>query len=142
MDPVSLSISLALVSGIASGLTEIGKDAIADTYNALKTKLLEKFGENSNIPKAISSLEESPNSEIVKANLVKEINKVEADKDSELLEMASFLIELLSREKNVSTKTQTVKGNYNAGSLGGGVASVNINAPSKLNHKKTKPDNK
>ena len=131
MDSVSLSISLALISGVASGLTETGKDAISDTYKALKKKLSEKFGKSSNIPKAINLLEESPDSKIIKDSLAKEIERVEANKDSEILKIAGLLIELLSKEKYASSNTQIINGNYNAVSSGGGIASVNVNIPKK-----------
>lgn len=137
MDPVTLSISLALVSGVASGLTEAGKNAVTDAYIAIKNRLLEKFKKNSNIPETINALEVNPNSKTIKDNLATEIKKVEADKDVEILELAFTLIELM-KKTNVGDTSQIVHGNYNAVSTGGGIATITVNKTENQNRKKSK----
>ena len=44
MDPVTTAIVVALAAGATSGVTEAGRKAIADAYEALKTLLKKKFG--------------------------------------------------------------------------------------------------
>lgn len=128
MDPITLSLSLAVVSGFASGLTDVGKDSISGLYNSIKEKLLKKseqHAKSSNLPGAIENLEKEPSSSQAKEDLAKEIEKIDADKDIELIKMAINLMELIQSSPNQNT-SQYIKGNYNAVAGAGGTASINI----------------
>lgn len=44
MDPISTVILAALVSGVAAGVTDVGKKTIVDAYEGLKAVIRTRFG--------------------------------------------------------------------------------------------------
>jgi hypothetical protein len=85
MDPVSATIVAALAAGVTSGVTEVGKNAVTDAYNALKAAIKRRFGAESEIAKAVDGAEANPESKGRQAVLEEEIKKAGADKDAEVL---------------------------------------------------------
>ncbi len=55
MDPITTAIVAALAA--------LSKDAIKDSYNALKSALKKKFGSESDLVDAVDKLEKKPDSE-------------------------------------------------------------------------------
>jgi hypothetical protein len=54
---VSAAIIAAVAAGVTDGVTAVGKQAILDTYEALKTAIKSRFGKESISAKAIEKLE-------------------------------------------------------------------------------------
>lgn len=92
MDPVTTAIVAALSAGAASGITESGKKAIVDAYEALKNKLKKKFGEESKVVEAVRQLEEEPKSEGRKLVLAEGVSATQAGKDPEISQAAEDLL--------------------------------------------------
>jgi hypothetical protein len=101
MDP----ITAAIVAALAAGLTEVGKNAVMDTYTGLKSLLKKKFGEDSKVVKA------------------------KADQDPELVQKAQELLNQIKSQPGGEGHIQSIIGNYNAMVSGSGSASVNVNHP-------------
>jgi hypothetical protein len=87
MDPITTAIVAALAN--------LSSTAIMDTYEALKAAIANKFGVDSEINKAIKSLEEKPDSSGRREVLREEIKDSKADQDSDLQEIAQGLIQAL-----------------------------------------------
>ncbi len=114
MDP----ITQAIVAGIAG----VGKDAIKDSYNALKGALKKKFSETSDLAEAVDKLEKNPDSEGRKATLQEEIEAVNAHEDGELIQLAQALLgkikeqpggqQIINQTQNNTVSDVNVGGNF------------------------------
>lgn len=89
MDP----ITAAIVSALAAGLADVGKEGIRDAYQGLKSLLYRKFGPQSSVFKAVEDLESNPSSPARKAVLQEEVAQSRADRDPELLRTANYVIQ-------------------------------------------------
>lgn len=96
MDPLTMAIIAALASGAAAGATEVGKQAIADAYNGLKAVIRRKWGEQSELAQAVSSLESNPDSAGRQTTLAEEVTAAAADEDAEVLAALRALEEKLA----------------------------------------------
>jgi formylglycine-generating enzyme required for sulfatase activity/energy-coupling factor transporter ATP-binding protein EcfA2 len=80
---ISTAIIAALSAGVTGGVTAVGKQAILDSYEALKKAIKSKFGKQSSSAKAIEELEHNPHEEghqlILKGNMA--LEKVGTDPD-------------------------------------------------------------
>lgn len=85
MDPVTTAILAALVAGVTAGATEVGKKAIVDAYEGLKSIIQKKLGTQNKVTEAISGLEGAPESEGRKLTLKEEVAATKADQDQEIL---------------------------------------------------------
>lgn len=95
MDPLTTAIVAALSAGIASGTTEAGKSAVLDAYKGLKQMIQKKFGKDNEIVKAVDNLEKKPDSQGRVTVLEEEVELSDAHKDSELLQAARHLMEMV-----------------------------------------------
>jgi hypothetical protein len=95
MDLVSTAIITAVMAGVASGTTEIGKQAIVDAYNGLKSLLIRKFGADSEVVESVAHLEKKPGASAREADVVDGTKAVNADKDPEVLAAAQMLLDAL-----------------------------------------------
>ena len=59
MDPITIAIITAVSAGVTSGAA---KEATIDAYKAIKNAIKSKFGSDSKVSKAITTLEEDPES--------------------------------------------------------------------------------
>ncbi len=91
MDP----ITGAIVAAATAGVTELGKKAVVDAYNALKVKIQAKFGGESKIAKAVEAVEDEPEFEPNQTALAGRVEQVDAAEDKELQELAQTLLEAL-----------------------------------------------
>lgn len=123
MDPVTN----ALIVAIAAGASKIGEKAIIDSYEALKKLLSDKFGEDSEVAKAVDRLESKPESEGRKATLEEEILDGKADKDEDILKAAQEILDLLKSRSTGGQFVQQATGKYIAQAGQGGTASVQVN---------------
>ena len=84
-----------ITTAIIAGLAAMSKDAIKDSYNALKSALEKKFGSERNVVNAVEGLEENPNSEVRKAVLQEEVENAKANDDAEIVRLAQDLLNKL-----------------------------------------------
>ncbi len=91
MDP----ITAAIVAAIAAGMSEVGKQAVVDTYSALKNAIKGKYGTDSNVAQAITNLEKEPDFEPNQNALTGRIAQVKAAENPELQELAQALLKAL-----------------------------------------------
>ena len=89
MDPISLAISTALAN--------LSQDVVRGAYAALKGKLREKFGGNSELMEALQKLEEKPESKARRAAVQEEVAGSGASQDTDLLQLANALLEELKK---------------------------------------------
>ena len=122
MDPVTTTIVMALatgaVTGAATSATDIvGREAISDAYNVLKSTIKKKYGEKSDLVEAIINIEKKPDSSARKEVLQEEVNLVKADQDSEILKAAQALYTLLEKQSTTTAgrdvTEQKIKGKDN-----------------------------
>lgn len=112
-----------ITTAIIAALAALSKDAIYDSYNALKSALKKKFGSESDVVDAVEGLEKKPNSEGRKAILKEEIANAKVNDDTEIVRLAQDLLDQLQDQPNgeqIIKQTQintssgnTVGGNYN-----------------------------
>jgi hypothetical protein len=91
MDP----ITAAILAAVATGVTEVGKQAVVDAYGALKTKLQEKFGGDSDLVEAVDKLEKKPESAGWKEEVETQIQATGAGDDADLQQLAQAVLEAL-----------------------------------------------
>ena len=127
MDPVTSSI----VAAVAAGVSKVGEKAIFDAYAALKKLLEEKFGQRSEVVKAVEGLESKPESEGRKATLQEEILDAEIDQDPDILKIAQTILTLLESQPRGGQFVQKASGKYIAQAGPGGSASVQVNQKDK-----------
>lgn len=96
MDP----ITTAIIAAVAAGITDIGKKAVGDAYQGLKTLIKSKFGQENKISKAITELEASPEAEGRKQILAETVAQQKAAQDPELLNIAKELIRALQESES------------------------------------------
>jgi hypothetical protein len=92
MDPVSLIVA-ALVAGLTAGVSDTTKTAVADTYQALKARLMPKVENNEDAKNALVALEKKPDSEGRQLSLKEEFTNLNIDQDTELVHMAQAFLE-------------------------------------------------
>jgi hypothetical protein len=132
MDPITTAILAALAVGVVGGATEVGKKAIVDAYDALKSIIKKKFGSDSKIVKAVTDLEGEPEFEPYKMGLQQRVKSEKIDQDKDILEAAQALLHAVSSQpdgRQTIQNIQNVYGDYNAVAGAGGQATVNVNQP-------------
>ena len=128
MDPITTAIVAALTTGIVSGSTKVGEQAIADAYDKLKGLLSKKLGVKSKVVKAVKELETNPKSEARKAVLKEEMGAAKADKDSELLKAAQALLKTIKAKPGGEQIVQMAMGDQNI-QIAGDDNVVSVNTP-------------
>jgi HetE-like protein len=128
MDPVTAAaIIAALSAGVSGGATELVKSAITDGYDALKTRLKKKFGEQSNVIKSVEVLETMPDSEAGKALVKETVAHVQADQDLDIRQAAEALLMQVKGLPGGKQHIQNAIGTHIAQASDHSTASVNIN---------------
>jgi hypothetical protein len=121
MDPVSAAIVAALAAGATSGVTEVGKNAVTDAYNALKAAIKRRFGADSKLVKTVDDLEGEPDSPGYRAVLQEQVKKAQADQDTEIVTAAQALhAQVLAIGSTTQGTTQNVVTATGAGSAASG----------------------
>ena len=126
MDPITAAIVSALAVGIGAGAAKVAEQAIADSYNALKSALMKKHGEDSDVIEAVEKLEAKPNSTGRQTTLQEEIKASKADQDPELIKAAKALLAKIKKLPEGQTiVSQVVTGDRNIFSGTGDVKVTN-----------------
>lgn len=110
MDPITASIVGALMAGVLSGFTEIGKTAITDAYTKLKHLLNKKFVASSGVMQAIAQLESKPDSHSHQGVLHAKLAAVNALQDADVLAAASYLQMQVQQQQTINLRSSTVQG--------------------------------
>ena len=133
MDPVSTAIITGAATGLAGSVTElVGKQALVDAYEGLKSLLKQKLGADSDVIVAVERLEKNPEATSRKAGVEEDVKAAKADEDPEILAAAEALLEKLQAESGgVEQVKQIATGSYIAQASHGGQASVTVNQPKK-----------
>ena len=129
MDPITAATVAAISAGAIGGLTDVSKTALTDAYSKLKALLVKRFGRESDVVQAVEQVEAKPASDARKAALAEEVAAVKADQDSELLQLAQALLQVLQSSPEQSGHILTATGNYIAQADRGSQASVQIGTP-------------
>ncbi len=108
MDPI-------ITTAIVAALANLSKDAIKDSYVALKAALKKKFGETSDVVDAVDKLEKKPDSEARKATVQEEVEIAKVNDDPEILKLAQDLLDKIKEQPGGQeiinqTQTNTVSG--------------------------------
>ena len=106
---------------------------MVDAYNGLKSTLKRKFGEDSEVVKAVDTVEEEPKSEWRQAMLKEKVERARADQDPEVRKAAQELLDSVKKQPGGEQHiqhVQSIHGDYNAMADRGGRASVRINRSS------------
>lgn len=85
MDPIT--------TALLAGLAKLSEPAIKDAYEGLKALLVRKFTASGAVPAAVAGVEQNPASDARKGVLAEEINKVQAEKDDELVQAAKKVLQ-------------------------------------------------
>src|SRR5580704_1606670 len=89
MDPITTAI-LAVLPALAS---DVVKSGVKDAYESLKAVIRRKWGETAPISKAISAIEEDPDSKAQAAVLEEKVSAVKAANDPEVAQALRQLVE-------------------------------------------------
>jgi uncharacterized membrane protein YfhO len=99
MDPITSAIVLGVAGNLAT-------DALKAAYTSLKDALAKKYGEDSDLVEAVNKLESNPESKGRKGVVQEEVEKVQADKDPELVKLAQALLKKLEEQPSGKTNIQ------------------------------------
>ena len=117
MEPITTAIVVALAN--------LSKDAIKDSYKALKSALKKKFGSESDLVDAVEKLEKKPDSEGRKAMLQEEIETAKVNEQPEILQLAQDLLNKIKEQpEGQQVITQTITNVKYAATSGSGNASI------------------
>ncbi len=118
MDPITSAFVTALAIPVA-------KDVIKDGYEALKSALKKKFGEESDVVNAVEQLEKKPDSEGRKCMLQEEVENAKIYNDPQMVKLAEELLSKLKEQPGGETViTQNVSNVKYAATSGSGNASI------------------
>ena len=126
MDPITQAILLGIAGNFAT-------DAVKTAYKALLDAFNSKFGQNSNVVKAVNELSAKPDSEGRKLTVQEEIAASKANDDAQLVQLAQKVIDLVKEqpggEKVINTVTQKVNKPQQSPITGQGNPTINYNIP-------------
>jgi disulfide oxidoreductase YuzD len=120
MDPISTVMLAALVAGVTAGAADVGQKAIVDAYEGLKTIIKRKFGAQSDLAPAISSLENKPDSEGRQATLAEEVAAADAAQDEEIMAAVQALQDMLAAHGDERVQTMLESARSKQTMRGGG----------------------
>lgn len=124
MEPISFTAIVAFLGYKVVG--ETVSEAVKDAYQALKENLSVRFGDESEVVKAVDMLEKRPDSEARKGVLQEEIESTAIDQDPEIRGMAQNLLERIESQPGGEQHIQYAKGSYIAQADRSSNATVNL----------------
>ena len=83
MDPISIAIIAAISAGLVKGVSTVGENVLVDAYEGLKSLIKRKFGQESDVAKAVDAVEAKPDSAGRQQTLSEEIVAAKADQEAE-----------------------------------------------------------
>jgi flagellar motor component MotA len=109
-----------ITTAIIAALAALSKDAIKDSYSALKSALKKKFGSDSDIVDAVEGLEKKSDSKGRQATLQEEIENVKVNDDEEIVQLAQNLFNQLKDEPGGQEIINIIQTNILNGNTVGG----------------------
>jgi hypothetical protein len=91
MDPVSIVVT-SLAAGALAGLKPTAEAAVKDAYQGIKALIRRKYGSVD-----VTPIENKPDSQAKRASVAEDLKEAGADNDTELLEAARALLELIRK---------------------------------------------
>lgn len=114
-----------ITTAIIAALAGLSKDAINDSYKALKSALKQKFGSKSDVVDAVEGLEKKPDSKGRQTTLQEEIESSQVNEDSEIVQLAQDLLDKVEEQpQGKQIIQQTVSNVKYAATSGTGTASI------------------
>lgn len=127
MDPITTTIITAIAGGAASGTTDVTKKAIMDAYNTIKEVIKSKFGAENKVSRAITELEDNPESKGQQMVLTEQVVKAKAHQDSDIVTAAEYLMEKIKQMPGGEQHIMNAQGKIIAQADRGSSASITIN---------------
>ena len=124
MDPITTAIVAALAAGALKAAGSVGEKAISDGYAALKAILVRKFGQQSEVVKAVEGVEARPASPGRGQTLQEEVTAAKLAQDNEILQAAQALQERVRSQPGGAQIIQNVS-HGSAGSVYGSATVTN-----------------
>jgi hypothetical protein len=118
MDPITQAILAALPS--------LASDAVKSAYEGLKAVIHRKWGETAPISKAISAIEEDPNSKAQAAVLEEKVAAVKATDDAEVAQALHQLVEQMKERGVGGEAVGKIQFNMSGGVVQGVAAAQNV----------------
>ena len=114
-----------ITTAIIAALASLSKEAINDSYKALKSALKEKFGSNSDLIDAVNKLEKTPEREDRKATVKAEVELAKVNDEAAIIQLAQDLLDQLPKEpEGQQIIQQTISNVKYAATSGTGNASI------------------
>jgi hypothetical protein len=122
MDPITTAI-IAVLPALAA---DIVKSGVKDAYEGLKAVIRRKWGNAAPISKAISALEEDPNSKAQAAVLEEKVNAVKANEDAEVARALHQLVEQMKAHDVGGEAVSRIQFNMSGGVVQGVAGAENV----------------
>ena len=122
MDPITTTILAAL--GVMG--SEVIKSGVKDAYDNLKAVIRRKWGETAPISKAITAIEEDPQSKVQAAVLEEKVAAVKAIADAEVAQALQKLVQQLKTEGIGGAAVARIQFNMSGGVVQGVAAAENV----------------
>ncbi len=102
-----------LMTAITTGVTTVGKEtatqAIKDSYQELKTLIIQRYGSQAKVEKAIQQVEEEPESHGKHLVLEEQLVKAGTMQDTKVQQLVKDMLVLLKQEGHLSGLVYKVK---------------------------------
>ena len=122
MDPITTTILAAL--GVMG--SEVIKSGVKDAYENLKAVIRRKWGDAAPISKAISAIEEDPNSKAQAATLEEKVAAVNATDDAEVAQALHKLVEQMKTHGISGEGVARIRFNMSGGVVQGVAGAENV----------------
>ena len=122
MDPITTTILAAL--GVMG--SEVIKSGVKDAYDNLKAVIRRKWGETAPISKAITAIEEDPQSKAQAAVLEEKVAAVKAIADAEVAQALQKLVQQLKTEGIGGAAVARIQFNMSGGVVQGVAGTENV----------------
>ena len=126
MENIVTAIIAAISAGAVSGTKDVAMKAIVDGYSALKAAITKRFGEKSEVSKAVSELESKPKSPGRQTTLAEEVQSAGAENDADIVAAATALLEALEAQPGGTQYVQSARGNFIAQASDNSTATVTV----------------
>jgi hypothetical protein len=122
MDPITAAI-LAVLPALTSDMVKSG---VKDAYDGLKAVIRRKWGDAAPISKAITAIEQDPNSKAQAAVLEEKVGAVKAAEDAEVVKALQQLIEQMKTHGIGGEAVARIQFNMSGGVVQGVAGAENV----------------
>jgi hypothetical protein len=122
MDP----ITAAIVAALPALASDVVKSGVKDAYEGLKAVIRGKWGDTAPISKAISAIEEDPNSKAQAAVLEEKVGAVKATDDAEVAQALRQLVEQMKTHGIGGEAVARIQFNMSGGVVQGVAGAENV----------------